>query len=42
MAEYVADCLDCEWEQAMPTRETAEHAKRVHEDQYGHNVSIEQ
>ena len=41
MDGWLALCQDCEWEQPMPTRETVEHAKRVHEDRYGHQVFIE-
>lgn len=41
MAEYVAICQDCDWEQPMPKREMAEHAKKVHEDRYGHNVTLD-
>ncbi len=41
MAEYVAICQDCDWEQPMPKREMAEHAKKVHEDRYDHNVTLD-
>ncbi|WP_255565228.1 hypothetical protein [Saliphagus sp. LR7] len=41
MAEYVAVCHDCDWEQPMPDREKAEHAKRVHEDRHGHDVTLD-
>lgn len=41
MEEYVAVCHDCEWKQPMPQRDMAAHAKRVHEDQYGHRVTID-
>ena len=42
MAEYVAVCQECAFEQPMPRREMAEHAKRVHEDETGHYVALEQ
>jgi hypothetical protein len=29
---HLVECRDCEWSQPMPNRETADHAKRVHED----------
>lgn len=41
MAEYVAVCHDCGWEQPMPKREMAEHAKSVHENRYGHSVTLD-
>jgi hypothetical protein len=41
MSEYVAVCQDCGWEQSMPNRQMAEHAKRVHEDEHGHRVTLE-
>lgn len=41
MTEHVAVCQDCEWEQPMPNREMAEHSKRVHEDRYGHHVTLD-
>ena len=34
-------CTDCEWDAVYPTRETAEHAKRVHEDATAHEVAID-
>lgn len=40
MTEYIAICRDCEWDQSMPKREMAEHAKRIHEDQYDHTVIV--
>lgn len=42
MDEYVAICQDCDWEQPMPEREMAEHAKSVHETEYGHQVTLEE
>ena len=42
MEEYVAVCQDCDWEQPMPEKEMAEHAKRVHENEYDHTVVLEQ
>lgn len=41
MDEYVAICQDCDWEQSMPGRDMAEHAKRVHESEYDHNVILD-
>ena len=41
MEGYVADCQDCDWESVMPNRDTAEHAKRVHEGETGHSVVLE-
>ncbi len=41
MEALVAVCQDCEWEQPMPSRDTAEHAKRVHENEYHHTVILE-
>ena len=38
----MAVCEDCDWEQPMPQKDMAEHAKRVHEDQFGHSVTLEQ
>jgi hypothetical protein len=42
MEEYVAVCQDCDWEQPMPEKEMAEHAKQVHENEFGHSVMLEQ
>jgi hypothetical protein len=33
-------CTTCSWDAVYPTRETAEHAKRVHERTNGHEVAI--
>lgn len=41
MDGYAAICQECDWDKVMPTRETAEHAKRVHEDEFGHSVALE-
>lgn len=41
MEEHTAVCQDCDWEQPMPERAMAEHAKRVHEDEYGHTVLLD-
>lgn len=41
MDQHVAVCQVCEWEQAMPNRDTAEHVKRVHEDETGHAVVLD-
>lgn len=41
MTEYVVVCRDCELEKPFPKQELAEHAKRVHEKEYGHAVTIE-
>lgn len=41
MEEYVAVCQECDWESVMPNQDTAEHAKRVHEDETGHAVMLE-
>ena len=41
MEEFVAVCRNCEWEQPMPNRDTAEHAKHVHENGTGHTVVLE-
>ena len=41
MDEYVAICQDCDWERSMPERDMAEHAKRVHEDEYDHTVFLD-
>ena len=42
MDEFVAVCRDCDWEQPMPKRDLAEHAKRVHENEFRHSVVIEE
>lgn len=34
-------CRDCEYSEDYPTRDHAEHAKRVHETETGHAVVIE-
>ena len=41
MDQYEVVCQDCDWRETMPSRETAEHAKRVHEFQYDHHVFLE-
>lgn len=41
MDEHLAVCQECDWEKPMPTADTAEHAKRVHEDATGHSVVLE-
>lgn len=41
MEEFVAVCQDCDWEQPVPKREMAEHAKSVHEDWFGHSVTLD-
>lgn len=36
-----ARCLDCEWMTVLPERSHAEHAKRVHERETDHTVTLE-
>jgi len=38
---WVARCEDCDYEEEMPSRDHAEHAKRVHEDQTGHTAVLD-
>jgi len=38
---WLARCVDCDWEQEMPSRDHAEHAARVHEDRTGHSTTLE-
>jgi len=42
MEEFAAVCTSCDWQQSYPRREMAEHAKRVHENEYDHTVVLEQ
>ena len=38
---YEAICRNCDWAQSLPRREMAEHAKRVHEEWYDHDVVLD-
>ena len=38
---YEAICRNCDWKQSLPERDMAEHAKRVHEEWYDHNVILD-
>jgi len=38
---YQVVCTDCTWDAVFPTRDTAEHAKRIHERRYDHDVSLD-
>lgn len=42
MIDCVAVCQDCEWEKPLPERDMAEHAKRTHENEFGHTVMLEE
>lgn len=39
-AVFEVVCTDCSWDAVYPTRETAGHARRVHEAETGHEAAV--
>jgi hypothetical protein len=37
---WIIECEDCDFEDLKPTRDTAGHAKRVHEAKFGHTALV--